>query len=163
LASLMRNPIQQVRLILAVALRGFLRCLGLAKPWSENLPFALVMKENLRDAHRLYNDRESVDLLTAILLRFRDEARRRGHVPLVLVTPQLLDLKLAKKNGTPYQDFYRKLEPTLPVLDLTDKFLGSKYTDLYMNDQYGGHLTVAGNHLVAREISAWLRRSNLLR
>jgi hypothetical protein len=157
--SLMRNPVKQAGLIHAVAIRGLLRSAGLSTPWSENLPFTLVMKDNIRDAHRLYRDGESTALLSAILLRFGGEARRRGHVPLVLVMPQLLDLKLARNKNTPYQDFYRSFHPSLSVLDLTERFLESEYQKLYINDQYGGHLSVAGNELVAREISGWIRSS----
>jgi hypothetical protein len=160
--SLMRNPVKQVSLIHAVAFRALLRSVGLATPWSENLPFTLVMKDNIRDAHRRYRDSESTDLLRAIMLRFRDEARRRGHIPLVLVMPQLLDLKLARNKNTPYQEFYRTLQPSLSVLDLTERFLGSDYQQLYISDQYGGHLSVAGNQLVARELSAWLSSSDAM-
>ena len=157
--SLMRNPMKQVSLIHALALRGLLRGVGKSTPWSENLPFTLVMKDNIRDAHRLYRDGNSTDLLRAILLRFKVEARRRGHIPHVLVIPQLLDLKLARNKNTPYQDFYRVLQPGLSVLDLTERFLESEYQHLYVNDQYGGHLSVAGNQLVARELSGWLKSS----
>jgi hypothetical protein len=73
--------------------------------------------------------------------------------------PQLLDLKLARNKNTPYQDFYRSFHPSLSVLDLTERFLESEYQKLYINDQYGGHLSVAGNELVAREISGWIRSS----
>jgi hypothetical protein len=117
------------------------------------------MKDNIRDAHRLYRDGASTGLLRAILLRFSEEARRRGHIPLVLVMPQLLDLKLARNKNTPYQDFYRSLQPDLSVIDLTEMFLASEYQRLYINDQYGGHLSVAGNQMVAREISGWLSSS----
>lgn len=160
--SLMRNPVKQIKLIHAIAFRGLLRSVGRPKPWSENLPFTLVMKENIRDAHRLYSDSESTDLLSAILLRFKEESRRRGHVPLVLVMPQLLDLKLAGKENAPYQDFYRKLHAVLPVLDVTEKIVNTELQKLYINDQYGGHLSPAGNLVVAREVSAWLKSSNLV-
>jgi hypothetical protein len=157
--SLMRNPMKQLGLIHAVAFRALLRSAGMSTSWSENLPFTLVMKDNIRDAHRLYRDGASTGLLRAILLRFSEEARRRGHIPLVLVMPQLLDLKLARNKNTPYQDFYRSLQPDLSVIDLTEMFLASEYQRLYINDQYGGHLSVAGNQMVAREISGWLSSS----
>jgi hypothetical protein len=159
--SFLRNPLKQARLIHAVAIRGLLRALGRSTPWSENLPFTLVMKDNIRDAHSLYRDSESTALLRAILLRFRDGALQRGHVPLVLVMPQLLDLALSRNKNTQYQDFYRSLQPTVSVLDLTDRFLELDYRQLYINDQYGGHLSVAGNQLVAREVSAWLRSAGV--
>ena len=153
--SLMRNPLNQSMLISAVAVRGLLRALGISSHRLENLPFTLVMKNNLRDACQLYNDIKSTKLLSAILLRFREEAQRRGHVPLVVVMPQLLDLKL--NETAPYQGYFRELARQLPVLDLTEKFINAGFEKLYINDQYGGHLSVDGNRLVAKEISTWLK------
>lgn len=161
LLSLMRNPMRQLRLINAIALRELLRSLGMATPWSENLPFTLVMRDNIQLAHELYGDQESIDLLNAILLRFKKVAQDRGHSPLVLVMPQLIDLKLAEQKHAPYQGFFKHMNSLLPVLDLTDRFARAEIKDLYINDQYGGHLSPAGNSLVAEEVSAWMAMANL--
>lgn len=155
--SLMRNPLKQSMLMTAVAVRGILRVLGISSNRIENLPFTLVMKNNLRDAYKLYGDSKSTTLLSAILLRFKEEAQRRGHIPLVVVMPQLLDLKLNKNKVAPYQSYFSELARQLPVLDLTDNFINDGFEKLYINDQYGGHLSADGNRLVAKEISSWLK------
>jgi hypothetical protein len=155
--SLMRNPLSQSMLISAVALRGVSRTVGCSSQRVENLPFTLVMKNNLRDAYELYGDIKSTKLLSAILFRFGEETQRRGHIPLIIVMPQLLDLKLNKNKTPPYQGYFRELASQLPVLDLTDKFFNAGFEKLYVNDQYGGHLSVDGNRLVAKEISTWLK------
>ncbi len=155
--SLMRNPLKQSMLISAVAARGVWRVLGITSDRIENLPFTLVMKNNLRDAYQLYSDSKSTKLLSAILLRFKEEAQRRGHIPLVVVMPQLLDLKLNKNKVAPYKGYFSELARQLPVLDLTGKFIETGFKKLYINDQYGGHLSVDGNRLVAEEISTWLK------
>lgn len=154
--SLMRNPLMHTMLISAVAIRGIWRSLGIANQRVENIPFTLVMKNNLCDAYRLYSDRKSTKLLSAVLIRFQEEAQRRGHIPLVLVMPQLLDLKLNKNKTAPYQAYFSKLAQQLPVLDLTEQFINTEFEKLYINDQYGGHLSADGNGLVAHEISTWL-------
>lgn len=159
--SLLRNPLKQSVLISAVAVRGILRALGISNQRIENLPFTLVMKNNLRDAYQLYSDSKSKGLLSAILLRFKEEAQRRGHIPLVVVMPQLLDLKLNKNNSAPYQGYFSELARQLPMLDLTEKFIKTGFQKLYINDQYGGHLSVDGNRLVAEEISAWLKSERI--
>jgi len=115
------------------------------------------MKNNLRDSYQQYSDSKATKLLSAILLRFKQEARRRGHIPLVVVMPQLLDLKLNKNKVAPYQGYFSALGRQLPVLDLTDKFINAGFEKLYIDDQYGGHLSAEGNHLVSKEISAWLK------
>lgn len=157
--SLMRNPVRQLMLINLIAFRALLRLTGVSKSWSENLPFTLVMRENIRDAHELYNDNESTELLRAILVRFKEVAISRGHIPLVLVIPQLLDLKLASNIN--YQNFFMKINMLLPIIDFTNKFANRKIDKLYINDQFGGHLSVDGNLLVAEEISTWLKTIKL--
>lgn len=155
--SLMRNPLKQSKLIFAVGLRGVLRALGISNHGIDNLPFTLVMKSNLRDAYQLYSDKKSTKLLSAILLRFKEETQCRGHIPVLVVMPQLLDLKLNKNKTASYQNYFSELARQLPVLDLTEKFINTGFEKLYINDQYGGHLSVDGNRLVAEEISSWLK------
>lgn len=159
--SLARNPLKQSALIFAVALRGAARAFGVSKSWLEDLPFALVMRSNILDSHQLYRDARSTELLKAIFLRFQEEARSRGHTPLVLVMPQLMDLKLSNGRTAPYQAFFLDLAREMPVIDVTDKFNKPGFEKLYVNDQYGGHPSVEGNRLVAEEISAWLKNSGV--
>jgi len=155
--SLMRHPLKQSMLISVLAIRGIWRTLGITSHRMENLPFTLVMKYNLRDSYRLYKDSKATRLLSAILLRFRDEAQRRGHIPLVVVMPQLLDLKLNQNKTAPYQNYFSRLARQLAVLDLTEIFIRTKFEKLYIDDQYGGHLSADGNGLVANEIANWLK------
>ncbi|MBA3023287.1 MAG: hypothetical protein KJ572_02590 [Gammaproteobacteria bacterium] len=159
-ASLLRNPLKHSKLMLAVAVRGMGRALGITNSRIENLPFTLVMKNNLRDAYRLYDDSKSTKLLSAILLRFKEEAQRRGHIPLVVVMPQLLDLRLSKNGAAPYQGYFAEVAHQLSVLDLTDSFINEEFEKLYINDQYGGHLSAEGNRLVADKISTWLMHNH---
>lgn len=158
--SLMRNPVKQIALIFAVALRGVCRAVGISNQWIENAPFTLVMKNNLWDAYRLYRDTESTKLLCAILARFQEEAKQRGHIPLIVLTPQLLDLKLNRNKIPPHQKVFLEFARQFAVLDLTKRFTNAEFEKLYINDQYGGHLSVEGNRLVAAEVSTWWQ-SNL--
>lgn len=159
--SLMRNPLRQSMLISAVALRGVSRAFGISKSWLDDLPFTLVMKNNIRDAHQLYHDSKSTGLLRAILLRFKEKARSRGHIPLVLIIPQLMDLMLSKNGTVSYHGFFRELAQQMSVIDVTEKFNNHEFEKLYINDQYGGHLSVDGNRLVAEDISSWLENSSV--
>jgi hypothetical protein len=163
LLALLRNPGRHLQLLAAIALRALARMAGKKFEGLENLPFALVMKENIRRAHRLYGEQDSTELLREILRRFRAIAMSRGHVPAVVVMPQLFDLKLIGRDTPAYRAFYRDLGTEFAVLDLTDKFARDDVGNLYINDQYGGHLSPAGNLLVAREILAWVNGSVLHR
>jgi hypothetical protein len=155
------RPRRQGKLLAAVALRGLLRLLSRSSEKSENLPFTRVMQENIRNAHSLYRDERAQALLREILLRFKAVARSRGHEPLILLMPQLLDIKLTESNPCPYEAFYRSIGEHVPVLDLTQVFNQHKTEDLYINDQYGGHLSSSGNLIVAQEIAAWMDTLNM--
>ncbi|MEX2601264.1 MAG: SGNH/GDSL hydrolase family protein [Balneolaceae bacterium] len=116
------------------------------------------MKYNIRESHTLYRDNKYTGLLKKILEKFRDEAAKRGHVPLVLVMPQLLDLELAGEKDAPYEPFYREVDREhLPVLDLTPEFRKHSTEKLYIDDRYGGHLSAEGNRIVAKALAAKIR------
>lgn len=157
LLSFMRNPARHTRVIGAVCVRWGARLLGVKSPWLENLPFSLIMRDNIRFSHRLYGEKASTDLLSAILMRFKSKAESRGQIPLVVLMPQLLDLKLASNGHLPYVDFFRDLSAQVNVLDLSESLLGMPLDKLYINDQYGGHFSAHGNEIVGREIQAWIR------
>jgi len=161
--SLLRNPVKQLSLLAMLALRGVYRMLGISSQRVENLPFMQVMKANIYDAHGLYRDEDSRKLLAAICQRFKDAAAVRGHTPLLLVMPQLLDLKISRKSGVaPYQGFFAELSEQVPVLDVTGLFVEADFEDLYINDQYGGHLSVSGNRLVAETIMSWIAENDAI-
>jgi hypothetical protein len=159
--SLFRSPIDQVKLIISISFRGLMRSIGKSNNRIDNMPFTIVMKRNLRGAYREYKSIQACKLLTAILLRFKEQALQRGHCPLVVVTPQLLDLRLIKDDVVPYGEYYSDLRKHMNVMDLTKDFYSVDYENLYVNDQYGGHLSASGNRLVARKISSWLAVNNV--
>jgi hypothetical protein len=156
LLSLFRSPIDQMKLIISIAVRGLMRSIGKSSNKIENMPFTIVMERNLRGAYAEYKNAQALELLTAILLRFKSQALQRGHYPLIVVTPQLLDLKLIKGDMIPYGEYYSALHKHVDVIDLTKDFHSIDYENLYVNDQYGGHLSSSGNQLVANRISSWL-------
>ena len=160
--SLLRHPIRQTRLIAACALRAIFRKLNISSKTIEDLPFATVMHNNISDSYLIYGDDKSTMLLSAILERFRSEAVRRSHMPLVIVFPQLIDLKMNKANNVPYQQFFSNVGQKISVIDLTEKFMNADFEKLYTNDMYGGHLSIEGNRLVAEEVATWLKLNNKL-
>lgn len=156
--SLLRHPLQHGMLIAAVALRGLFRTLHISWPLIDDMPFTLVMKNNIRDAHRQYQDRASTALLDAILMRFAEQARLRNQTPLVVVIPQFFDTRLNTKTAPPYRQFFNQLATKLPVIDLTEHFIATHSANTYINDQFGGHLSVEGNRLVSERVSIWLEQ-----
>lgn len=162
LVSFLRHPLRHGQLMAALGLRGVLRLLRASTTRIEQLPFKLVMARNIREAHRMYAESGATELLTAILMRFKEHAQARGHVPLVLVMPQLLDLDLHAGTPAPYRKYFRDLEGQVAVLDLTDELMVHDLRSLFVEDQHGGHLSVQGNRIVAERLDKWLRDSNVL-
>jgi hypothetical protein len=156
LLSFSRHPSRHATLITALLLRRLARALGRPVARLEGLPFALIMRWNIADAHRLYDDRDATDLLRRVLLRFHASAVERGHQPLVLVLPQLIDLRAGTQAIKPYQPFFRELADSIPVLDMTPILQQHPQSDLYVEDQYGGHLSARGNAIVAEHLASWL-------
>jgi lysophospholipase L1-like esterase len=160
--SFMRNPARHSKVILAVGAKWVANALSIKSERLENLPFSIVMRDNIKFSHKLYGDKVSIELLLSILVRFKNEAESRGHIPLVVLMPQLLDLKLAKGRRLPYAGFFRELGSVVNVIDMSENLLKISFDKLYMNDQYGGHFSAYGNVIVAREIQAWIERSGKL-
>ena len=126
----------------------------------ESAPFSKIMEDNIRDAHLMYKDSHACELLEKIILKFRDEAYKRGHSPLVLVMPQLIDIKImSKTNTSPYRDFFIALNDRVPVIDMTKYIKNSNIDALYTEDSYGGHFSDAGNKLVADNLLKFLNKS----
>jgi hypothetical protein len=110
------------------------------------------MKENIANAHKLYEDKYSTELLRQIFRRFNLIAQERRHVPILVVMPQLLDLEALENNTGEYISFYQSLCDELYIIDMTEIFKNEDLKSLYINDQYGGHLSSKGNSLVAKEL-----------
>jgi len=129
----------------------------------ENAPFSKIMLDNIKHSHDMYGSRYACNLLEKILVKFCYEAYKRGHKPLVLVMPQLIDIKIINKQGgnIPYSDFFSKINDRVPVLDMTTYVNNSNVDDLYTDDMYGGHFSELGNKLVADKVLHYLKNKIL--
>jgi hypothetical protein len=156
IGSFLRHPRRNTALLRALISRDLIR--GTQGATAED-PFALVMRQNIRDAHGLFLDRDAVALLTAIVIRFREAAKNRGHAPLVLIMPQLIDLQLGG-HAPPYRRYFEDLTSEIAVVDPTDALLEHDIASMYVEDAYGGHFSPAGNAVVAGQIAAWLERKH---
>lgn len=112
--------------------------------------FATIMRRNIRYAHALYQEKRSTDLLERLLEEFVSLANRRGHNPLIVVFPQLLDLT---RTASSYRAFYARISKKLPVYDLTADIEAEGVKGLYQNDISGGHLSPQGNRFVAKVLA----------
>lgn len=153
----LKHPLRHTKLIFFVALKQLLQAVSILNSRIDSLPFSVIMKDNVRDANKLYLEQESRELLTLLLGRFKTVAGSRGHVPLVLVMPQLFDLKAIKKSSVAnYQEYFKALDIGLSIIDITDNMMEERIEKFYINDKYGGHFSPLGNKVVADRVFKWL-------
>lgn len=159
LIALLRAPLRHLAILWTIHLRrGRRRSDGATlSPAAFDRAFAQVMRGNVTDSHRAYSDPEAVALLTSILERFRTEVEADGRRFIVCVIPQLLDLATARRADRTYRRYFADLGQVMEVVDLTPDLRGHLAADLYVNDRYGGHLSVHGNHVVAERLRDALR------
>ena len=83
------------------------------------------------------------------MLKIKKKSLQRGEKVVFLIFPQKYDLSLKKKN---YHKFFVKNKKKFNFIDFTEIFKKKKLSDIYLPDNYGGHLTPYGNKIVAETI-----------
>ena len=119
--------------------------------------FSLVVKNNLIFAHRLYKENYSKLLLTKLIIKFIEISKKKKHYPILIIFPQLIDIKLKKTNHY-YINYFNSLKTKVDVIDLTNEFKGKDLKKMFINDKYGGHLSKLGNKFVAKIINDKLKK-----
>ena len=122
----------------------------------ENL-FSLVVKNNLIFAHCLYKENYSKLLLSKLIIKFIEISKKKKHYPILIIFPQLIDIKLKKTNHY-YINYFNSLKTKIDVIDLTNEFKGKDLKKMFINDKYGGHLSKFGNKFVAKIINDELKK-----
>jgi hypothetical protein len=113
--------------------------------------FSIVVKKNIKLSHSLYNEYYSTMLLEKIIQKFIIITKKRKHKPIIIIFPQLMDLKNNKTNLL-YTNFFILMKNKINVIDLTPHFKNKNLDKLFTNDKYGGHLSVFGNKFVSNII-----------
>ncbi len=121
-----------------------------------NLLFGEVIKRNIIESHKLYEDKYSTRLLTKLIIRFKIMAKKKNHIPIIVLFPQPQDLKL-KKSAKSYKNFYNKIKTNTNLIDLSDYIKFKDRKKYYLDDKYGGHFSIKGNIKVANIISNFLK------
>lgn len=112
--------------------------------------FAAVMERNIALTAELYGEAGPLDLMTAVCRRFAAFVRARNAEPVLVLLPQLMDLRRIRAGDHYYRPVLERLRGDLSVVDLAPALLdGGPQAALYVNDRYGGHYSPAGNAVVA--------------
>lgn len=140
--SVFKNPKRTFGLILAALTDR----IGI----SSDAAFMHVMRRNIQMTRDLYANAETSALFEALVRRFVQFCTSRGAMPILLMMPQRMDIERIKKGDHYYHDFMQAMSKHLTVVDAANALLSDQDIDsLYINDHYGGHLSIAGNQRVA--------------
>ena len=118
--------------------------------------FEIVVQNNLRMSHIRYNEEYSKNLMNKILEKFIQVAKRKGQKPIIIIFPQLFDLKL-KKTVKFVNKYFDDFDKDVYVINLIKKLNKYDTKKLYINDQYGGHFSKYGNKVAANIIDREIR------
>lgn len=121
--------------------------------------FCRVMERNIDLTATLYRESEPLDLLVAITERFAAFTRSKGAVPVLVLLPQLYDLKRLRAGDHYYARFLERIAGTLMAVDFGPEFAadGDDRAN-YVDDRFGGHISARGNRLVAERLVEALPR-----
>tara|TARA_B000000557_G_scaffold220785_1_gene188935 strand:- start:2974 stop:4212 length:1239 start_codon:yes stop_codon:yes gene_type:complete len=125
--------------------------------------FAKIMKSNIKESHNMYLNNKACDLLEMIIMNFKKEAKSRGHVPIILIMPQMFDLDYYRKNYiSACELFYSKLEKKINILDIGKFIKNENLNEIYVEDLYGGHFSKKGNKIVSNILLEYINEIETL-
>lgn len=140
--SLFKNPFRTLPLIGAALTDR----LGLTR----DAAFTQVMRRNINMNRELYRTRNSIALFAALVRRFVDFCKSRNTVPVLVMLPQRMDMEKILQGDHYYESLLQEVSDQLTVIDVAPALAAEREINkLYINDKYGGHLSKAGNQVVA--------------
>ena len=124
-----------------------------------------IMKDNIYQANKMYFDKYFSVHLKKMMIKINQSVKNKNKKCIFLILPQYHDIMLIKTKTKNYQTFYNKLysKTHLNILDTTKYFLIEKnIRELYLEDNYGGHLSEKGNEFIARQLHEYIKQNKLL-
>jgi len=109
-----------------------------------------VMARNVDFAARLFRDENGQALFKAVCNKFQVFCRDNNAVPILVMMPQLMDLKRIKSGDHYYKFTLDALSESMTVVDLAPALITHQdIASLFIDDVFGGHFSKEGNALVA--------------
>ena len=101
----------------------------------------------------LYQDREALDLLLALLQGFADYAASQNTMPVLVIMPMKDDLWFIRNRHHFYKDFLEEAGEVLKVIDMAPVLLEEDPAEIYRI----WHYTPMANQLVGKTLAEFLR------
>ena len=124
-----------------------------------------IIKENILDANRMYNEFEFKTHLFKMITMINTNVNKNKKQCLFVIIPQLYDLHNMIQNKNNYSNFFNEINKLYKInfLDLTNIMINKKKIEkFYLEDRYGGHLSIKGNKFVANEIYKYLNKNKII-
>ena len=115
--------------------------------------FKQVLRNNAKYTAEMYKDYNAKLLFSRLVDEFVALCLDCNKRPVLIVTPQPVDIERINLGFQDYSDFIAQLSEKLEVCDLTSLFVGNKGVDeWYVEGELGPHLSMKGNNEVAKYI-----------
>ncbi len=125
-----------------------------------NKAITVVLKENIRDSHRMYNDPYYFKKLKAMIYYLNDDLKKKKIHMVLVISPQLLDL--TEGNYDSVSKFYKQIGKKIFCLDLYNKIKDKEFKKYYFKDIYGGHFNKLGNKLISKILFNYFKSKNII-
>lgn len=115
--------------------------------------FKQVLRNNAEYTAQMYNDDNAKLLFSRLVDEFIALCHEHDKRPVLVVTPQPVDMERLTSGFRDYSDFISELSEKLKVCDLTSLFATNKnIAEWYLEGGLGPHLSMKGNNKVAEYI-----------
>ena len=125
---------------------------------ANNKLFNILLTRNVVESHKLYDEDYASKLLFELIMKFKRVALKRKQIPIIIIFPQPMDLKL--KSYKSVKKFVNLLKSKIETIDISDFIDKKKLDKYYMSDKYGGHFSKYGNKIVSEIIKNNLKSLN---
>ncbi len=157
------HPSRNLRMVGALTAKHVPVLRPLAGPTVDTRPWSMVLDQNARIVRNMYEDKNAVALLLALLEQFAAAAQERDCTPIFLLMPYLQDLLWSREHGCFYSEFIAQAKDRVPTIDLMEHvFEADDIKRYYSSDFYGGHMTAKGNEWCANVVFEELTKRGLL-
>ncbi|MBF0215763.1 MAG: hypothetical protein HQL30_02085 [Candidatus Omnitrophica bacterium] len=164
LYSVLRKPGRNIPIITALLMSKLYRAFGVTNSRIDEYPMMKIMEINRDLRVRLFGERYSRGIFSALVSKFSRTAEEKGIQPVFLFMPQKDDVLFIRERGNYYEKVIGDISNKVLTVDMTEILLGRGDLDeLYSDDNvYGGHYSKLGNELVARTVLNALREKGYL-
>ena len=161
--SLCRNAKRHIPLIKALVLRGIAeKHEGLFQGY-KNRPWELILERNAKLAYELDHRSEAIEVFEVSLDQFLEYAGQQGFRPVYVLFPYRDDIERIQSGQAYFENMRRVIAKKMPLVDIAQSIVErADLPDLYLNDFYGGHLSVSGNKVAGQIIFESLNELGLL-